>query len=116
MLGAQFNLAVLREIFAILKSHFINQNLPIANIMSGVVQNEQMPVISVMMNAEDKLGMVYIIRKKISFPLHKLDFNHFFSSFHSIAFTKLTEYMRIRGEDAHKIDTIQKIFDDLISM
>ncbi|XP_055320961.1 RNA polymerase II-associated protein 3 [Sitodiplosis mosellana] len=87
MLGAQFNLTVLREIFTILKSHFINQNLPIANILSGMMNNEQMTIISAMMNAEDKL-----------------------------AFTKLVEYMRIRGEDTDKIDAIQKTFDDLISM
>lgn len=56
MLGAQFSLALLREIFSILKSQFINQNLPIANILSGIVKNDQMTIITVMMNAEDKLG------------------------------------------------------------
>lgn len=56
LLSAQFSLDALREIFTILKSHFIHQNLPIANILSGIVQNTQMPIISIMMNATDRLG------------------------------------------------------------
>lgn len=56
MLGAQFSLDTLREIFTVLKSHFIHQNLPIANILNGIVRNPQMTVISAMMNAEDNLG------------------------------------------------------------
>lgn len=56
LLGAQFSLNALREIFAVLKSHFIHQNLPIANILSGIVKNIQMQTISVMMNAKDRLG------------------------------------------------------------
>lgn len=59
MLGAQFSVETLREIFIILKSHFIHQNLPVANILSGIVKNAQMPVISVMMNATDRLGKQY---------------------------------------------------------
>ena len=59
MLGAQFSLDTLREIFNVLKSHFIHQNLPIANILSGIVKNMQMPIISVMMNATDRLGNFY---------------------------------------------------------
>lgn len=55
-MGAQFSLDTLREIFTILKSQFINQNLPIANILNGIIRNSQMPIISAMMNAEDKLG------------------------------------------------------------
>lgn len=56
MLGAQFSLEMLREIFIILKSHFIHQNLPIANILSGIVKNDQMMIITAMMNADDQLG------------------------------------------------------------
>lgn len=56
LLGAQFSLDTLREIFVVVKSHFIHQNLPIANILSGIIKNAQMPVISVMMNGADRLG------------------------------------------------------------
>ncbi|XP_031640676.1 RNA polymerase II-associated protein 3 [Contarinia nasturtii] len=87
ILGAQFTLNILREIFTILKSEFVHQNLPIVNIMHGIFKNDQMTIISAMMNAEDKL-----------------------------AFTKLMEYMRNRGEDARKINAIEKQFDLLISM
>lgn len=57
LLGAQFNLDTLREIFVVLKSHFIHQNLPIANILSGIVKNTQMTIVSLMMNAADRSGM-----------------------------------------------------------
>lgn len=36
--------------------------------------------------------------------------------FFSTAFTEMVEYMRVRGEDAKQIDTIQQTFDILISM
>lgn len=65
MLGAQFSLEILREIFSVLKSQFTHQNLPIANILKGIVTNSQMPIVSVMMNAEDKLGKYSIKLKTI---------------------------------------------------
>lgn len=120
MLGAQFNLDILRDIFTILRSHFIHQNLPIVNILSGIIRNSQMMIISAMMNAEDKFGTNHF--QIIFFP--GLIFRHinvikkfiFFLPIFLIAFTKMVEYMRIRGEDAKQIETIQKQFDDLILM
>lgn len=56
MIGAQFNLDILRGIFAILKSHFMKQNLSIANLLDGIMKNSQMPVISAMMNSDDHNG------------------------------------------------------------
>lgn len=34
----------------------------------------------------------------------------------SAAFTTMLEYMRVRGENAKKIDTIEKTYENLISM
>lgn len=60
LLGAQFNVDTLREIFAVLKSHFIHQNMPIANILSGIVKNMEMPIISVLMNEADLAGKLFL--------------------------------------------------------
>lgn len=56
MLGAQLDLDLLREMFKILKTFFISQNLPIVNILRGIVKNSEMYVVSAMMNDEDTLG------------------------------------------------------------
>lgn len=71
MLGAQFNLDILREIFTILKSHFIHQNMPIANILGGIVKNPQMVIVSAMMNTEDKLGITKFLYFFCNFNLIK---------------------------------------------
>lgn len=59
MLGAQLSLEILREIVTVLKSHFIKEKLPIIRIMNGIITNDAMVIISVMMNDEDKLGKSY---------------------------------------------------------
>lgn len=54
LLGAQLNLNIVREILSILKTSFVQQKLPISNILNGVVKNREFEIIGVMMNADDK--------------------------------------------------------------
>lgn len=82
LLGSQFEAALLAEILVILKHHFVPDQLPIGNIMHGIVNNMEMSIVALMMSDEDKL-----------------------------AFTKLLAYMRSNGEDADRIDAIEKKFE-----
>lgn len=111
MIGAQFNLDILRGIFAILKSHFMKQNLPIANILDGIMKNSQMPVISAMMNSNDQNGEIRTLVIKL---LIKNKINVFLLKF--TEFKQMLEYMRVREEDSKKIDIIEQTYQNLISM
>lgn len=111
MIGAQFNLDILRGIFAILKSHFMKQNLPIANILDGIMKNSQMPVISAMMNSNDQNGEIRTLVRKL---LIKNKINVFLLKF--TEFKQMLEYMRVREEDSKKIDIIEQTYQNLISM
>lgn len=111
MIGAQFNLDILRGIFAILKSHFMKQNLPIANILDGIMKNSQMPVISAMMNSNDQNGEKRTLVRKL---LIKNKINVFLLKF--TEFKQMLEYMRVREEDSKKIDIIEQTYQNLISM
>lgn len=111
MIGAQFNLDILRDIFAILKSHFMKQNLPIANILDGIMKNSQMPVISAMMNSNDQNGEKRTLVRKL---LIKNKINVFLLKF--TEFKQMLEYMRVREEDSKKIDIIEQTYQNLISM
>lgn len=82
MLGSQFDVAILSEILVILKQHFVREQQPIANIMLGIVNNMEMSIVALLMNDEDKL-----------------------------AFTKLLAYMHVNGEEAAKVDAIEKKFE-----
>lgn len=82
LLGSQFEVALLSDILAILKHHFVLAQQPIVNIMHGIVNNAEMNIVALLMSDEDKLS-----------------------------FTKLLTYMRYSGEDATRIDTIEKKLD-----
>lgn len=112
MIGAQFNLDILRGIFAILKSHFMKQNLPIANILDGIMKNSQMPVISAMMSSNDQKGEKITLVRKLF--LIKNETNVFPLKF--TEFKQMLEYMRVREEDSKKIDIIEQTYQNLISM
>lgn len=59
LLGAQLNLNIVREILTILKTSFVQQKLPISNVLNGVVKNPEFGIIGVMMNVDDKNSEYY---------------------------------------------------------
>lgn len=85
LLGSQFEVTLLSEILVILKHHFVPEQQPIVNIMHGIVNNMEMSIVTLLMSDEDKL-----------------------------AFTKLLAYMRSIGEDADRIDAIERKFESFI--
>lgn len=85
LLGSQFEGEHLSEILVILKHHFVPEQQPIVNIMHGIVNNTGISIIALLMNDEEKLS-----------------------------FTKLLAYMRSIGEDANRIDAIEKKFESYL--
>lgn len=86
LLGSQFEYAVLAEILIVLKHQFVPDHQPIVNIMHGIVNNMEMSIVALLMSDEDKLS-----------------------------FTKLLAYMRSIGENADKIDVIEKKFESYLA-
>lgn len=85
LLGSQFEVEHLSEILMILKHHFVPEKRPIVNIMHGIVNNTGISIIALLMSDEDKLS-----------------------------FSKLLAYMRSIGEDASRIDAIEKKFESFL--
>lgn len=54
MLGAQFNIDMLREMCGIIDAYITRQKLPIANLLGGIVGHPEMGIIALMMDAEDR--------------------------------------------------------------
>lgn len=110
MLGTQFDVNVLREIISILLTDFVAAKMPIINIMNGIVNNEGMKILALLMKSQDKDGkcqkisLVHIIINLIIFPFY----------FPKSGFQKLIDYMRTNRENVNEIDAIEKSFSDLL--
>lgn len=60
MLGAQFNIDMLREICGIIDTYITRRKRPITNLLRGIVEHPEMGIYALMMDADDRKRKYFI--------------------------------------------------------